>query len=275
MKPIVAPIDFSPGSENALNYAVDLAAALKTDLFIIHVAVPPLSYSEVPAPSYNFSDLIKEAENDLNRLRNELLARTGGKISIETELRQGGVIHEIGNYCKKLDPFAIVMGTETTNGLDRFLFGGKTISAIRQLSWPLIIIPPGVKFANIAKIGLACDLRTVEESTPVKELKELVQQFHAELHVLHVKKETGEMFEQSTIKGLGTLQELIADLKPQYHFIDKMKIEEGVQEFAKNNKLDLIIVVPKKHGFFDSLLQHSHSERLATHTPVPLMAIYE
>lgn len=275
MKPIVAPIDFSPVSGNALNYAADLAAALKTNLFIIHVAVLPVSYSEMTAPSYNYSDLLKEAENDLNRLKDELLARTGGLISIETELRQGGVIHEIGSYCRKVNPFAVVMGTESANGIDRFLFGGKTISAIRQLHWPLIIIPPGVKFTNFAKIGMACDLRTVEESTPVKELKELVHQFNAELHVLHVKKETGEIFEHSTIEGLGTLQELIAGLKPQYHFIDKMNIEDGVQEFAKNNKLDLLIVVPKKHGIFDSLFQHSHSERLAIQTPVPLMAIYE
>jgi hypothetical protein len=39
------------------------------------------------------------------------------------------------------------------------------------LSTPLIVVPPEAKFTSIKKIGLACDLKNVQETTPLKEIK--------------------------------------------------------------------------------------------------------
>jgi hypothetical protein len=39
--------------------------------------------------------------------------------------------------------------------------------------------------------------------------------------------------------------------------------------------VDLIITIPKKMGWFDSLFRRSHTKMLAFHSHVPLMVVHE
>ena len=65
------------------------------------------------------------------------------------------------------------------------------------------------------------------------------------------------------------------ELRPIYHFIKDDDVEKGLNEFAENNKLDLLIVVPKKHSLLGKIFQPSHTKQLVLHTHIPVMAIHE
>lgn len=275
MKTIVTPTDFSAISLNAVNYAADLACVICTDLSLIHVCPIPLALSEVPVPAYSITELVADAGEQMKLLKEKIMYRTGERIKINTEVKQGDVVSGIDDYCASVNPYAVVMGTESAGVLERFLHGGKTISAMRKLSWPLIVVPPDVKFASLRKIGLACDLKKVAETIPVKEIKSLVKEFQAEFHVLHVSTESGNSFRDETVKESGWLQDILGELNPQYHFINDTDIEKAVNEFAEKNNLDLLIVIPKKHNLISKIFKHSHSKRLVLHTHVPVMAIHE
>lgn len=275
MKTIVAPTDFSATSLNAVNYAADLACVISTDLSLIHVCLIPMTFSEVPAPAYSIVELVADAEEQMKLLKEKIMNRTGERIKINTEVKQGNVVSEIDDYCASVNPYAVVLGTESAGAFERFLFGGKTISAMRQLSWPLIIVPPEVKFTSLRKIGLACDFRKVEETIPVKEIKSLVKEFHAEFHVLHVSTESGDSFSAQTIEESGWLQDILGELNPKYHFIGGTDIEKSISEFAEKNNLDLLIIIPQKHNLISKIFHHSHSKRLVLHAHVPVMAIHE
>jgi nucleotide-binding universal stress UspA family protein len=275
MKPIIAPTDFSAVSLNAVNYAADMAAMLGLHLNLLHVYAIPVAVSEVPVPVFNADELDAEARNKLEELRDKLLTRTGGRIAINTEVRAGSVLPEIIAYSAKTKPYAVVMGAETTTPVERIFFGGKTVEALKMLEWPLIVVPPGVVFRNIRKVGFACDFREVLESVRVKEIKDVVEEFKAELHVLHVSEESGDSFSPETVEESAWLQEILRDLNPKYHFINDPEIEKGLQEFAEKNGLDLLIVIPKKHSLIDKIFQHRHSKRLVLHTHVPVLAIHE
>ena len=275
MKTIIALTDFSAISLNAVNYAADMACITGGNLSLIHVCSLPLTFSEVPPPAYSIKELIADAEEQMKELKEKIIFRTGERIKINTEVRQGEVITEIDDYCALLNPDAVVMGTESAGAFERFLFEGKTIAAMRQLSWPVIIVPPKVKFVSIRKIGLACDFRKVAETIPIKEIKELVNEFHTEFHVLHVSSESGDSFSAETIEESGWLQDIVGELNPIYHFINDTHIEKGINEFAEKNNLDLLIVIPKKHNLIRKIFQHSRSKQLVLHTHVPVMAIHE
>lgn len=275
MKTIVAPTDFSDVSINAVNYAADLASGIGADLTLIYVYTLPLTFSEVPIPPFDIDEQIAAAENHLNVIRERLYEQTGKKITIRTQVSQGGIVSEINNYCASVNPYAVVMGAETRGNVERALLGGKTIAAMKQLPWPLIIVPPEVKFKEIRKIGLACDFRHVMKTIPFNEIKHLVEEFHAELHVLHVSSDSGDSFSHQVVQESGWLHEIIKDLKPKYHFINGTDIEQNVNEFAEKNSLDLLIVVPKKHNVISKIFTHSHSKRLVLHAHVPVMAIHE
>jgi nucleotide-binding universal stress UspA family protein len=50
-------------------------------------------------------------------------------------------------------------------------------------------------------------------------------------------------------------------------------VESGIDEFAEKNKIDLLVVLPRKKGLFESLFGKSESKSLIFHTKVPLLAL--
>jgi len=275
MQTIIAATDFSPNSLNAVNYAADLAMVLGAHLTLFHVYQVPIAFSEVPAPVVSIEDLEKDADEKMNQLEDAILQRTGNRISIYKVVRQGAVVNELEDYCNSSNAYAVVMGSESANALERFLGGGRTTSAITHLKCPVISVPPGNKFRNLKKIGLACDFRNVVDTIPFREIKSLVNEFKAELHVLHVSADTETGYSAQTVEESGWLQEIVGELRPVYHFIRDEDIEKGICEFAEKNNLDLLLVIPKKHHILDKLFSHSHSQKMVIHSHVPVMSIHE
>jgi nucleotide-binding universal stress UspA family protein len=276
MKTIIAPTDFSAASLNAVNYAADMACVIGTNLSLLHVCPIPVSLSDVPSPAYSTAELVADAEEQMKLMKENLIYRTRDRIKITTEIKQGDVVLGIDELCHNANPYAVVMAAESNAAFERFLFGGKTINAVRQLAWPLIVVPPGVKFTSIKKIGLACDLKNVIDTIPVKEIKNLVQEFHAQLHVLHANSEADGSLTAETVEESGWLQEILGGLNPEYHFIKGAEdIEQSINDFAEKNNLDLLIVIPKKHNLISKIFKHSHAKQLVLHAHVPVMAIHE
>jgi nucleotide-binding universal stress UspA family protein len=275
MKTIIVPTDFSAQATNAAHYAAEMAVETDAGLSLLHVYQPPMSFSEVPVPAQDINAMISDAEEKIDRLKEELISKTQGEIKISAGVKTGTIVTEIEALCRAVKPYAVVMGTQGAGAVERFFFGSNTLSAMRRLNWPLIVVPPGAKFAAIKKVGLACDFRRVVETTPVEEIKSLIKDFHAELHVLHVSRETGDAFNPKVVEQSGMLQEMLEEVHPQYHFIGKEDVDEALNEFAVKNNLDLLIVIPKSHNILDRLVHKSHSKQLVLHSQVPIMAVHE
>jgi len=76
-----------------------------------------------------------------------------------------------------------------------------------------------------------------------------------------------------TVSGSISLQNLLKEFHPHFHFIDKENVEKGVYEFVELNEPDLLIVIPKKRGFFSSLFHKSQSKEFILHPRIPILAI--
>ena len=275
MKTIIVPTDFSPTAENAMNFAVDMAMSINAGLLLFNVYQVPVSVTDMPVVVMSSDDLKKDSEFRLAQVKNELVNATSGKIKIYTETRMGDVSDELEDACKKIQPFAVIMGTHSESGLERALFGSTALRAIRHLKWPVIVVPPGKKYGDgIKKIGFASDFDRVVETTPVQFIKNIVKTFGAELHVLNVDHDN-KHFKPKTPEESVMLQTLLEDLNPSYHFIDNVDIEDGINEFADKNNIDLLITIPKKHGLLEALFKHSSTKELVTHSHVPVMCVHE
>ena len=275
MKTIIVPTDFSPVATNALHYAVDMAKKINASVMLLHVYQVPVSFTDAPIVLVSIEDLRKAAEERIHKLKGEVEHLSSGVIKVYTETRLGNVADELENVCNKIHPFAVVMGTKGTSGMERVLFGSNTLTAIRHLTWPVICVPPGKTFGQgISRIGFACDLKDVVATTPTSFIVDFVKTFDAELHVLNVNigvhAPDEEKPEQSVL-----LQTMLGEVKPEYHFIQHHDIEEAINEFADNNNLDLIISIPKKHKLLENLFQTSSSKQLVYQSHVPVMCIHE
>jgi nucleotide-binding universal stress UspA family protein len=275
MKPIIVLTDFSPVALNAVKYAADLVSAMNSDLVLMHVCRLPVAYTEVPIIPDTMSALMKEAEDKLSALKTDLASQPGNKINISCEVRTGTVISEAENLADSLSPYAIVMGSYGKDSLERMIFGSNTIDAMKNLTCPLIVVPADGKFKTIRKIGLACDLKRVAETAPVEEIRALVKQFNAELHVIHVNREDEGVYTKEKIAEAGLLQEMLSDMNPVYDFLNNVDIDKGLSDYIEKHDIDMLVIIPKKHGLFGKFFRKSNAKQLLLHTHVPLMSVHE
>lgn len=258
-----------------MNYAADMACMLGTRLALFHVYPIPQPISEVPVTEYSIEEIKYDAERKINSLKENLLHRTGERIFIHTELRAGNVLSNLTRYCAEVMPYAVVTGPESLSGLERIVLGGKTTGAVRRLRWPLFVVPADAKFKRIVKIGLACDLKNVIETVRVAEIRELVNEFDAELHVLTISEDRKDVAGRVSVGEENRLREMLGELYPQYHFINDADVEHGIIDFAEKEKLDLLIIIPKKHHLLSKLFNAGYSQRLALHAKLPVMCLHE
>jgi nucleotide-binding universal stress UspA family protein len=271
MKTIVVATDFSKTALNATNYAVDMALSIQADILLLYVHQAPVVYIDVPMTASEY-EMMNDAKKSLSQLQKQLINKTNGKLNIKTEISAGVFFNELKSVCEKIKPYAVVMGSQGTTAAERVFYGGHTIYAMNHLKWPLITVPPGAGFSQIKKICLACDLDEVVESTPIDEIKRLVNDFQAELHVINSGKK--EPPRAGTVFESGMLQEMLVSLSPQYHFINNENIDEGIINFVEKNKIDLLIALPKSKGLLKKIVHKSVSKQLILHSHVPVIAMH-
>jgi len=275
MKTIVATTDFSPVSLNAVNFAADMAVSVEAGLLLFHAYNIPVSYSDIPVVLVSTEELRKSSETQLNELKDQLIHVTSGKIRIDTECIMGNTVDELEILCKKIQPFAVVMGAKGKTGLEKVIFGSTALTAIRHLTWPVICVPPGSDFSKgIKKIGFACDFKQVANTTPVRSIRQIVKEFNAELHVLNVDY-NNRQFRPDTPEQSFLLHQLLEDLRPQYHFITEPDVEDGINRFAETNNLDLVIAIPKKHKLLEGIFKPSSTRQLIFQSHIPVMCVHE
>jgi nucleotide-binding universal stress UspA family protein len=275
MKTILAPTDFSEVSLNAVNYAAQMAGILGINLTLLYVCPVTLTFTDVPPASFYIEESILNAEKQLIELKAKILKDAVKKVSIKTKVLTGDVVSGIINLCDVIDTYAVVMGADSDNAIDRFLFGGNTIEAIKSLSWPLIIVPSKVHFGRLHKIGLACDFRDVACTVPVNEIIKLVKEFNSELHILHVQTDGRKASDLETANATRWLHNELGALNPKYHFMLSDKIEKSINDFADKNKLEMLIITPKKHGIFNKILKSSKSKNIVLQAHIPVLSIHE
>ena len=273
MRTILVATDFSSAALNAAEYAVEMALSINAGLFLLHIYGIPVTYTDTPVPVINEEGLRMDAEKEMLSLKELLRRKTNGKLKIETEVRLGIFISELNVVCDRVQPYMIIMGSQGTTAMERLLAGSHTIKTLKNLEWPLLTVPEGRIFSPIKKIGLACDLNNVHYSVPTDEIKTLVKDFNAELHILNIGKEND--YNADAVFEASMLLRMLSELKPVTDFITSENTDEGIIEFAEKNNIDLLIVLPKRHSFFDKIIHKSHSRQLVLHCLVPVMALHQ
>jgi len=232
MKTIIVPTDFSAISNNAIDYAVDLAKATGSSILVFHAYQVPVSMTDVPIVLLSVEDLQKNNEGKMDDLKRSLQQRAGESIKIYAETKLGDTVDELEDVCAKVKPFAVVMGTKGATGMERVLFGSTTLTTIRHLSWPVIVVPPGKKYSMIKKIGFACDFREVVNSTPTHFIKDFVKEFNAELHVLNVDYKSSH-FKPGTPEESVLLHTMLEDRIPGTTLLKMQTLNLGSKNLQK------------------------------------------
>lgn len=138
-KTILVPTDFSANAEQALDYAVALAAKLDAKVFLLNVIVMQMMGAEygIAVTQSMVDDVMQGNQKALD----QLIAARGGKAAFgPTQLEFGDARTVIEQTTRKLGADLIVMGTHGRRGVKRLLLGSVAESVVRTAPCPVLLV---------------------------------------------------------------------------------------------------------------------------------------
>lgn len=271
MKTLLVATDFSVTAKNATRYAVDMAQAMQAEVCLLHVYQLPVNYGTIDIP-VGMPDWEKETEDLLTEIKKREELRTGGHVHIHTEVRLGSFLIELNAVCDQIKPYAVIMGSKGSTAAEHLLFGSHSVNAVKHLSWPVLTVPLDATFHAIRTMGLACDLEEPETSVPIGEIIGLATDFDATIFVLNTRSD--KTYDPQIVFASGWLGKKLKNVKHKFHFIEG-NTDNAILDFAKNNAIDILVILPRHHSFWDALIHKSHSRQFVLHSDVPLLALHQ
>lgn len=270
MQKILIPTDFSTVADNALNYAIEIAAQFKSELVLYHV------YSINKKLDYNWEfskhdqPFVKEIEQKMRstKLRfKDKLAEKG--ISIQTRIEEDHIFSLFDRLVQKHDIDMIVMGSKGASGIEKVVFGSVAETALELAKVPVLIVPPSQTEHSLEHIVLAVDLEQTSTAT-LNPLQEIAEKFKAKVTLLNIN--TGDT-EKGTSDGVGVL---LKNLETHYQEVPMTEsINESINQFISYNSCDLLCMIRREKGFFESLFETSVTKTQAFNTRIPLLVLPE
>jgi len=135
MKRILCPVDRSPSSLQAFDYAIALARWQGARLHLMEVVEAPSRHS-VPIESR------KTLERDLKRV---LVARRVSDVKVDISLRQGNVVQEILAQAKESRSNLVVIGSHGHGSVHRLALGSIAEKVLRLSTSPVLTVRRGVR----------------------------------------------------------------------------------------------------------------------------------
>lgn len=277
MESILLPTDFSATATNAALYALQLAKQMGiTRLVLYHSYEIPVSVDPI-TPGVQMLDLESIKEGSAEGLAGfaAKIKPFAGNITIENFNEYGSLADGLDEVCAKTNAVVVVMGITGGGKLEEKLIGSVSVSVGKHTQTPVIIVPAEATFSEVRSVALASDFERAETNIPVARIQRFLERSGARLFVFHYEEKEPLTLPSHVMGEDFEMHRVLAPLNPTYHFGHGKHFLEAVNDFVVANNIDIVISIPKEHGFFASLFSgESHTKMLAFHSRVPVMAMH-
>jgi nucleotide-binding universal stress UspA family protein len=270
MKSILVPTDFSTCSINAVHYAADLANHIRAKIVLFHAFNPPVMVSEVP-DMLSITEMKDLQIESLEKLAAELKLKHGTNLEIETVCESGFAVDEIQIYQDANENDLIIMGMKNVSTFTEKIIGSLTTTLMYKSFCPILSIPENYNFKPYKNIVLASDF--IDNNPPMTflTLVDFAEIFSAHLHLLNVSKNVHEMVEASHTEP--RFENTFKNLPLTAHYIKNDDVAAGINHFITSKEMDLVVMIPKKHSFWENLFHEPQTKKIAFHANIPVMAL--
>lgn len=136
---VLCPVDFSPHSESAVQFAVELAQKLGADVHLLHVYQLPV-YALPDGAMMAGPEFTTKVTTELQKALTSLAAQFP-PTKLDTHLVEGVPYREVVRMSDELDADLIVMGTHGRTGLRHLLLGSVAERVVRSSKVPVVTVP--------------------------------------------------------------------------------------------------------------------------------------
>lgn len=276
MQTILIPTDFSATAKNAANYAAGLSKQLMVNKIILLHCWQPIMVGD-PAWSVPVTDLNADKElvdSQLAAEKKRLQELSPIHVEISTVFTAGSLSFAVEDFCKKNTVNCVVMGITGGDLITEKIIGSNAIAVANEIKIPLVIVPPNASYAFIDHLLLLSDFKDVNATLPAKTMKSVLEYLRPKISVVHFDPEYNREAAAVQSEKLA-LDKVIKDYTRSYHYFVRPDLEDAVNEFCDNNKIQLLVMIPKKHNWFEKLFVGSRTKTMAFHSNIPLLIVHQ
>ena len=268
MKNIIIPVDFSKQSEYALQTGAILAKKHNATLHVLHML-------ELSDSLFTQS----QAQNNQEMLFMFALAKKNFEefldkdylkgITVQPMIKHRKVYREVDEVSKEVNADLIVMGSQGLTAQDGLFAGSNAERMVRNSSTPVLIVKSEPKNFTLENVIFATDL-TLESVPTYKKAFDLLSKMRSSIYPVFINR---------PFKGFISSSEFTEKVKEfaaaggtsHVEFIAGHTVEDGLIQYAKETKADVIAVSTHARKGLNHFLKGSISEDLANRSELPVM----
>ncbi len=280
MKKIMIATNFSANARHAAEYGYQLARQIKAGVFLCNIVTIP---AETPMaglvvwPQFESDELLEDSIDELKRLKAHLEQNNYTETFNPPVgyLNDSGKVNEtVPNAAIKQNVDLIISGEHEPGEWNALLLGNHTHDLIEAGTKPLLIVPGAANFKPIKKIAFAIDFEHPEnDQEQIYQLIDFARLLNAEILLTHITdaKLQSHGFEKSIEQFLAEISNKADYPQIYYRAVKQDSIEAGLNWLCEYGQIDMLAMVHRQHGFFDNLLNGSHTKKMAGHITIPLL----
>jgi nucleotide-binding universal stress UspA family protein len=288
---ILVPVDFSPFSDKAVEYAIELAKQFSARITLLHAIV--LFHDDVDEEQrlQQYHQLITQRESSAQEhIEGNRQSVHQQGIQVNTEIIRGiSASDVILEYLHQHSYDLVVMGTHGHTGLKHLLLGSVAEKVVRFSPVPVLTVHRSIQKFQIRKILVPIDFSPYSKEAADYAFL-FAQKFGATIEFIHViEQEIHPAFYASGVDSIfeidpslkdrviENLQEFIEDQKiegiPIRFLVREGKAHKEIVEYAKENEVDLITIATHGLTGLDYILLGSTTEKVVRWSSCPVLTV--
>jgi nucleotide-binding universal stress UspA family protein len=285
---VLVPVDFSPASQFAVDFAVLFARKFRARLTLLHVveSVTALTYT---FPIESGKPEGQQTDRAFDRLSSMLSPEDQDDLDLQVRLRYGNAETEIRASIDDESASIVVMGTHHHGLIRRLLAGSVTEDMLRKMPVPVLIVSSDARSEALSRILFATDL-TESSRDGFQFALDLARTVGSHLMVLHVI-EPIPLAYGSAISSINIQEDkklLIEDARRRLAGLESDGARQGVVvvselaegiaserilEAAENSAAELIVLTIHHKGLIERALLGTTAERVVRDTRLPVLSV--
>jgi len=265
MKTILAPIDFSEASINALSFAAEISNRASARLVVTNILVNGESE--------------EETKSKLNTTEEDLKKSFGQELQCESSIAHGHLVDTLKKVIAAEHPDLVVMGTKGASGLKRILIGSNTVNVIANTTIPILVIPEVARFENFFhneknRIVLATDLHLLEHEDAIDILKEIALLIvDPKVRVLSVRPKNTGLPDIKRMNRDFLVSLFTPEIEGERVTVFSSNVIRGINLYLNRNAdTGLLAMIAHDSG---ELIQKHYTREMASHTHLPLLVLHD
>lgn len=278
MKRILVPVDFSPTSEKALRFAVDIASKSKGSIMLYHVYTPEGSTFIGTVETRKQYNTQTEA-NLLKRLQRfkKKVIQTTDEVSVAAVIGRSPIIDNILGFAEANQADMIVMGTQGASGLRKVIVGSVAAHIIEKSDIPVLLVPEKFEWKEPEQFVFATNYQRADRKALTLTVA-LAKIYNAAVTVVHLldpylqfsDKQQADFGEYAFI-----MQRTFSDCNLKFKELKTTTIADTMEKLQDEIRHDVLVMVRRKKDFLERLFAESLTKNMAYIAKKPLLVVPE